>query len=81
MLDRLRSLRLIHADAAGASQSLAAVEKKQAEMGEEIRSWREGLRKVEEVMRGGEERMKGNARVVEKWVKELEGRVRALGEG
>ena len=81
VLDRLRSLRLIHADAAGASQSLAAVEKRQAEMGKEIRSWREGLRKVVEVVEGGEERMKGNARVVEKWVKELEGRVRALGEG
>ena len=79
VLDRLRSLRLIHADAAGASQSLAAVEKRQAEMGEEIRSWREGLEKVEEVVRSGEVRMKGNMGVVETWVKELEGRMKALG--
>lgn len=79
VLDRLRSLRLIHADAASASQSLAAVEMKQEEMGEELRSWREGLEKVEGVMREGEERMKGNMSVVEGWVRELEGRVKKLG--
>ncbi|MCJ1242958.1 hypothetical protein MMC30_000154 [Trapelia coarctata] len=79
VLDRLRSLRLIHADAASASQSLAAVEKRQAEMAEELRSWREGLEKVEGVMRQGEERMKGNMGAVEGWVRELEGRVKKLG--
>lgn len=79
VLDRLRSLRLIHADAASASQTLAAVEKKQVEMGEELRSWKEGLEKVEGVMRGGEERMKGNMGVVEGWVRELEERVQKLG--
>lgn len=79
VLDRLRSLRLIHADAASASQTLVAVEKKQAEMGEELRSWKEGLEKVEGVMREGEERMKGNMGVVEGWVRELEERVKKLG--
>lgn len=79
VLDRLRSLRLIHADAASASQTLAAVEKKQAEMGEELRSWKEGLEKVEGVMREGEERTKGNMGVVEEWVRELEERVKKLG--
>jgi len=79
VLDRLRSLRLIHADAASASQSLATAEKKQVEMAEELRSWREGLEKVEGVMQQGEERMKGNMGVVEGWVRELEGRVKKLG--
>jgi nuclear migration protein JNM1 len=78
VLDRLRSLRLIHADAASASQSLAAVEKRQVEMAEEIRSWREGLEKVEGVMKDGETRMKENMAVVEGWVKEVEKRLQKL---
>ena len=78
VLDRLRSLRLIHTDAANASQSLANVEKKQAEMAEDIKSWREGLEKVEAVMKDGESRMSGNMKVVEGWVKELEERMQKL---
>ncbi|KAL9119228.1 MAG: hypothetical protein Q9187_004217 [Circinaria calcarea] len=81
VLDRLRSLRLIHADAAAASQSLADVEKRQAEMAEEIRGWREGLEKVEERMRTGEKRLVENTKVIEDWVEDLEGRMGKLGRG
>ena len=79
VLDRLRSLRLIHADAANASQSLSSVEQKQSDMAEEIKSWREGLQKVEAVMKDGESRMGENTKVVEAWVKELEGRIQRIG--
>lgn len=81
VLDRLRSLRLIHADAANASRNLADVEKRQAEMAEEIRSWREGLEKVEESMKTGEKRLVENTKVIEEWVKDLEGRIGKLGSG
>ena len=81
VLDRLRSLRLIHADAASASLNLADVERKQAEMAEEIRSWREGLEKVEGSMQTGEKRLVENTKVIEEWVKELEGRMSKLGRG
>ncbi|KAE8442702.1 hypothetical protein EG329_002947 [Mollisiaceae sp. DMI_Dod_QoI] len=72
LLDRLRSLRAIHADAATASESLAKVEERQSQMAEDIKKWREGLEKVETAMKQGETVMSGNMKVVEGWVKELE---------
>jgi nuclear migration protein JNM1 len=75
LLDRLRSLRAIHADAATAGESLDAVEKKQIEMAEEINKWREGLEKVEKAFEDNETVMRGNVKVVEGWVKELEAKM------
>jgi nuclear migration protein JNM1 len=78
VLDRLRSLRAIHADAATASESLGRVEKRQEDMGTEIQRWREGLEKVEAAMLEGEKTMGGNMTVVEGWVKELEAKMESL---
>ncbi|KAL9130829.1 MAG: hypothetical protein Q9217_001081 [Psora testacea] len=78
VLDRLRSLRLLHADAAAASQSLANLEGRQADMKQELQDWREGLERVEKAMQQGEEAMKANTEVVEGWVKELEERTKKL---
>ena len=78
VLDRLRSLHLMHVDAANASRNLANVEKRQSEMAEDIRSWREGLEKVEAVMKQGELRITENTKEVEVWVKELEERLEKL---
>ena len=80
LLDRLRSLRYIHADAATASQSLAKVEARQEAMEEDIKGWREGLEKVERAMTQGEQTMNGNTKMVEGWVKELEDRMQKLGQ-
>lgn len=79
VLDRLRSLRTLHADAATASQTLAKVESQQEDMKQELQAWREGLEKVETAMQEGEQTMKGNTEVVEGWVKELEERIRKMG--
>ncbi|MCJ1393509.1 hypothetical protein MMC18_006384 [Xylographa bjoerkii] len=79
LLDRLRSLRVIHADAASASEELKDIERRQTEMGKEIREWREGLERVEGLMAKGEDRTRGNMEVVEGWVRELEERVGRLG--
>ena len=79
LLDRLRSLRYIHADAATASQSLAKVEARQEAMVEEIKDWRDGLEKVERAMAQGEQTMNENTKMVERWVKELEDRMQNLG--
>lgn len=81
VLDRLRSLQSLHADAATASQNLAQLETRQENMGQELKTWREGLEKVESAMKEGERTMAGNASVVEKWVKELEDRTQKLGSG
>ncbi|KAL9578155.1 MAG: hypothetical protein Q9203_007198 [Teloschistes exilis] len=76
VLDRLRSLRTIHADAALASENLVKVESRQAAMTEELKEWKEGLEKVESSMKTGEASMKDNMDVVDRWVKELEDRLR-----
>lgn len=79
VLDRLRSLRTIHADAATASESLTRIEQRQEEMAGEIKSWKEGLDKVEHVMRHGEQTMEGNMGAIEGWIKQLEERMLKLG--
>lgn len=79
VLDRLRSLRSLHADAATASQTLAEVQSRQEDMRQELQGWREGLEKVEKAMEHGEQTMKENTRTVEGWVKELEERLQKLG--
>jgi nuclear migration protein JNM1 len=79
VLDRLRSLRAIHADAAMASEALTKVEKRQEEMAEEVKRWREGLEKLEGAMKEGEGVMGSNMKVVEGWVRELEKKLEGLG--
>ncbi|KAL9943546.1 hypothetical protein D7B24_006830 [Verticillium nonalfalfae] len=78
LLDRLRSLRAVHADAASASEFLERIEKQQADMTADMKQWREGLDKVEEAVREGGATMSGNMKVIEGWVKDLEGRVAKL---
>jgi nuclear migration protein JNM1 len=78
LLDRLRALRAIHADAATASDGLEKVEFKQAEMSEDIKKWRDGLQKMEEVMKNGQNVMTGNMKLVEGWVKDLEQKLQKL---
>ena len=78
VLDRLRSLRTLHADAAIASQTLSKVESRQEAMKDEIGAWRRGLEKVEKAMEQGEQTMKVNTQMVEGWVKELEERISKL---
>ena len=78
VLDRLRSLRSLHASAATASQTLANLEARQEDTKQELQAWREGLEKVENAMKQGEQTVKGNTETVEGWVKELEERMRNL---
>ncbi|KAJ6445668.1 hypothetical protein O9K51_00431 [Purpureocillium lavendulum] len=78
LLDRLRSLRAIHADAATASQTLERIETQQAEMTAELRQWKDGLEKMEGAIKDGDATVKGNAKVMEGWVKDLEERMAKL---
>lgn len=79
VLDRLRSLRAIHAGAAHASEDLDALEKQHAETKKEIDQWREGLNAMEAKVGESEATMKNNMDVMGPWVKDLESRLRALG--
>lgn len=81
VLERLRTLSVIHAGAAEAKNSLDAVEKRQAEMRDEINQWREAVESVEKGMSELEETMKGNVKVVGEMVSGLERRVGGLEQG
>lgn len=81
VLERLRSLRAIHAGAAQAAESLNTLEKRQAEMNQEIEQWRQGLHVVEEKMNQGEAALKSNIELVEPWVRALERRLESLING
>ncbi|KAK0734981.1 Dynamitin-domain-containing protein [Lasiosphaeria miniovina] len=78
LLDRIRSLRMIHADAATASETLACLEAKQADMAGDIQQWREGLEKVESAMGDGDAAMTKNMGVMAAWVKDIEAKMAKL---
>ncbi|KAK4076263.1 hypothetical protein Trihar35433_2823 [Trichoderma harzianum] len=78
LLDRLRSLRAIHADAATASQTLDQIEKQQAEIATEVKLWKDGIEKLEETVSNGDKVMKTNVETMEGWVKDLEQRLEKL---
>ncbi|KAK3986683.1 Dynamitin-domain-containing protein [Cladorrhinum sp. PSN332] len=78
LLDRLRSLRMIHADAATASETLQRLEQKQAETATDIQQWREGLEKLESTIRDGDTSRAKNMEVISEWVKDLEDRISKL---
>ena len=79
LLTRLHSLRTLHAGAANAASELEDVETRQVEMEAELKAWREGLEKVEQAVGEASEANGRNGKVVEAWVRELEGRVMGLG--
>lgn len=78
VLERLRTLSLIHAGAAEAKNGLDEVEKRQLEMQAEIKQWQEAVEVVEKGMVELEESMKGNVTVVGDMVGDLEGRIGSL---
>ncbi|KAI8724919.1 hypothetical protein NCS52_00061700 [Fusarium sp. LHS14.1] len=78
LLDRLRSLRAIHADAATASDTLRRIEQQQTEMAAELKQWNEGLVKIEAAMKEGSVSIETNKKVMEEWVKDLEERMEDL---
>ncbi|RFU78795.1 hypothetical protein TARUN_3441 [Trichoderma arundinaceum] len=78
LLDRLRSLRAIHADAATASQTLDQIEKQQAEIAADVKLWKDGIDKLENTVSNGDKVMKTNVEVMEGWVKDLEQRLEKL---
>ncbi|KAF2836501.1 hypothetical protein M501DRAFT_1059904 [Patellaria atrata CBS 101060] len=78
VLERLRTLRLIHASAGTASSTLDEIEKRQEEQRAEIEQWRGALEKVEAKLGEGERVTVSNVKVVGDWVKDLERRLDGL---
>ena len=75
LLERLRSLNVVHANAADASQTLDALERQQADLAGALADWKVALERLEGSVGENEAASKGNAEVVESWVKDLEGRI------
>lgn len=78
LLDRLRSLRTLHGGAANAASELEDLERRQEEFDTEMKVWREGLERVEGAVREADEANGRNGKVVQQWVKGVEGRVEKL---
>lgn len=78
LLDRLRSLRRIHADAATASQTLDRVQAQQAELADELKQWRAGLEKMEINLKSGDATMEGNMKLMRDSLKGLDDRISKL---
>lgn len=75
LLDRLRSLRTIHADAAMASQTLERIEQQQATLAGELKQWRAGIEELEGALKQSNGVVKANVDVMEGWVRDLEQRM------
>ena len=78
VLERLRSLSVIHAGAADARSELDDVTQKQVEMRREVQRWREAVEGVERQMGEMKEGMEENVGVVGGMVRGVEERVKAL---
>lgn len=78
VLERLRTLRVVHAGAASKHNEIEEALAKQVEMAGEIERWTEGLERVEKAVREGERVGGENVKAVEGWVRDLEVRVGKL---
>lgn len=78
ILDRLRGMSIVHADAAGVATGLKEVEVRIGSVQREIKEWNEALERVESEMRESGERVNGMANRVEKVVSDLEDQVKKL---
>lgn len=78
LLDRLKSLRTLHNDAATVSERFSEAERVQARMGDEIERWRKALEQMEGRINEVSRTDDGNRKAVEKWARDLEGRVDGL---
>jgi nuclear migration protein JNM1 len=79
VVERLRCMARVHADAAGVTGGLKNVEEGLRRMEGEAKEWRTALEKVEGEMKNVGGKVSGVVEQVEKVVKDLEGRVKDMG--
>lgn len=78
VLERLRTLRLVHTSAWEADEILKELEERQARQEDEIKKWEASLKTVDENMVQCEERLEKNMKTIGSWVKEMEERISKL---
>jgi nuclear migration protein JNM1 len=79
ILDRLRTMRTVHADAANVTFGLNDVGSRLKRMEGEVKEWEEAVERVESSLKEVAERVGGTAERLELVVSELEGRISNLG--
>ncbi|KAF2270699.1 hypothetical protein CC78DRAFT_139287 [Lojkania enalia] len=75
VLERLRTLRLVHTSAWQADEVLAELEHRQSKQEDEIKKWEKSLEVVEKDIKTCEGSLQQNMKVVGDWVKGLEERI------
>lgn len=78
VLERLRTLRLVHTAAWQSDEILTELESRQSQQEDEIKKWEESLEKTESDVKECEKAMHTNMKVVGDWVKKLEERMEKL---
>jgi nuclear migration protein JNM1 len=78
VLERLRTLRLVHTSAVEADKVLTELEYRQSKQEAEIKRWNTALTEVEKNMKATEDSTMKNMETVGDWVKRLEERVATL---
>ena len=78
ILERLRALKEVHQDSSSANTRLTELEQHEVEMRKQLKQWRDTLSELEQHTDELEEEWLENMENVEKKVKELEARIRAI---
>lgn len=78
VLERIRTLRLIHTAGWQADEILTELEDRQSQQEDEIKKWEISLKATEDEVKACEKAMHTNMKVVGDWVKNLEGRMEKL---
>ena len=78
ILERIRTLRLVHTTTFQADEILTNLEKRQAKQEDEIHKWRTSLDNVLTDVKNDQENLAHNMKVVSDWVKNLEVRIEKL---
>lgn len=80
VLEKLRTLRLVHTSAWEADQILTELEHRQSKQEDELKKWERSLVNTENDIKKYEQSMVQNMKVVGDWVKKLEDRIAKLPE-
>ncbi|KAF1968976.1 hypothetical protein BU23DRAFT_558006 [Bimuria novae-zelandiae CBS 107.79] len=81
MLERLRTLRLVHTSAWAADDVLTELENRQSQQEAEIKKWEQSMQELEEDVKKCERAMQSNMHTVGDWIKKIEERVAKLPGG
>ncbi|KAF2682682.1 hypothetical protein K458DRAFT_405446 [Lentithecium fluviatile CBS 122367] len=78
VLERLRTLRLVHTSAWQADEVLTELENRQSQQEDEIKKWEKALVELDGDVKECEKALQGNMKVVGDWVKKIEEKVESL---